>query len=212
MSKQGQIPLIPTRGSPSPAVPRPVAFVRGLFVLSGVLSAAYVSANGRELTAYTTGLALVAMATMLPFAVLVRRARPWARSGMIVTCVILIALAVILIAADAAVTPAGNLAAGWLAVLHYATSSVILVAAIGGVVGLIGADAGEYFRRHQQVAADDARLWPIAQLRNLHAARPVGARIGVGVVRSLQSASPIDVVAPLPAGRPSASEAFARAA
>jgi hypothetical protein len=225
VSKQGQIPPTTARGSPSPAVPRTIAFVRRLFVLSGVLSTAYVSlalmeldrlaalAHVRELTVYTIGLALVTMATMLPFALLVRRARPWARSGMIITCVILITLAVILIAADAAVMPPGNpqLAAGWLPVLHYATSGVVLAAAIGGVVGLIRADAGEYFRRHQQVAGGDPRLWTIARLRNLQTARVAGARLGV--VRSLQSASPIDVVPAPPAhgGRPEY-EAFARAA
>jgi hypothetical protein len=225
MSKQGHIRLNTTRHSLPAVVPRSIVLVRGLFVLGGVLSAGYVGlalmkldaqVSGGELAAYTIGPALVAMTTMLPFAITVRRVRPWARSAMVAVCITLIAWSVALIAIDAAMHVGrlgSELAAGWLPVLHYATSTVILAAGIGGVIGLIGADAGEYFRRHQQLAEDDARLWPISQLRHLQAARVVGAPVGVGAVRSLHSTSPITPVSTPPAvGGPPAFETLRRAA
>jgi hypothetical protein len=216
VSKQGQVPPTAARGSPAADVPRSVAFARRLFVLAGVLGTAYIwlalmeldRVAVRELTVFTIGLAVVATATMLPFAVLVRGARPWARKGMIITCVMLIPLAVVLTTADAAV-----MHTGWFAVLHYATSALILAAAIGGAVGLIGADAGAYFRRHQPVAEDDARLWPISRMRDLQTARAGGVRIRIDVVRPLQSALPLELVAVPSADRAApAPEAFARAA
>jgi hypothetical protein len=229
--KQGQAPRTAARGSGAAVLPRPVAFARRLFVLSGVLSAAYIGlavteldrlaagrviaspeggaagltnppGNIRDLTVYTIGLAVVTTATMLPFALLVRRAPPWARNSMIIICVTLITMAVVLITADA--TAIQN---GWLPVLHYATSGLTLAAAIGGVIGLSGADTGAYFRRHQQVAEGDPRLWPISRLRDLQTARFGDARSGTAVIAPTQSALPLEV-----ASTPPAYEAFARAA
>ena len=194
MSKEIHTPRTVARGVPAAPVPRPLAFARGLFLLSGVLSAVYVGlaliqldhlrndrvVNGvRDVLVYTVGLALVATVTMLSFAVLVRRARPWTRRAMIITCVALIALVAALVTVDAAILRTGSslLVTAWFPVAHYVTAGVLLVAAIGGLVGLIGSDAGAYFRRHQQVAADDRRLWSVSRLRDLQLARAEVASI-----------------------------------
>jgi len=191
------------RGVPAAVVPRPVAVTRGLFAFGGVLGAVYVwlglieldhlaagrviaSAQAgpgpigpmtdaiRDFTIFTIGLALVATMTMLPFALLVRRAPPWARVAMIVSCVALIAMIVALVSADAATLPID----GWFPVLHYVTAVLILAAAIGGLVGLTGSDAAEYFRRRQQVAANHPRLWSVSHLRTFEQARAAFAANG----------------------------------
>jgi hypothetical protein len=200
------------RGVPAAAIPRPVAFTRGLFVLVGVLSAVYLglalieldrlgagrATNGiRDLIVYTMGLAVVVAVTMPSFALLVRRARPWSRMAMIATCTALIMLSVALVSVDAATLRTGDVlglnspvVTAWFPLLHYVTAGFLLLAGVGGVVGLAGADAGEYFRRHLQISADDPRLWSVSQLRNIQRTRsesasnrPRSARFAVSLDR-----------------------------
>jgi hypothetical protein len=221
VNKQRHIPPTAARGSPAAAMPRPLALARRLFVVSGVLNAAYVLlalmeldhlAAGRVLTSVDVGLAVATTLAMLPFAILVRRARPWARNVMIATCVTLITVAVVVITADAAVLPAGPVA-GWFLLLHHVTAGLTLAAAIGGVAGLIGADTGAYFRRHHHVAEVDPRLWPVSRLRDLQTARVERARDTIDAVRSHQPAPRLEVASvPLGDVRTPASAAIARAA
>jgi hypothetical protein len=214
MRVQSQTSRTVAREVPAAVMPRPVAFIRRLFVLGGVLGAVYVglalieldhiaasrAANGiRDLIVYTMGLAVVVAVTMLPFALLVRRARPWWRTAMIATCVALIMLSMALVSVDAAALPTGDVlrlsspvVTAWFPWLHYVAAGSILVAGIGGVVGLAGADAGEYFRRHQRISADDPRLWSVSQLRNLQWTRSESAAISSSRPRSASLAVSLD--------------------
>jgi hypothetical protein len=210
MNKQLPTSRTVARGAPAAAVPRPVAFTRGLFVLGGLFAGAYVwlamielrGASGvRDVIVYATGLALVATVTMLPFAVLARQARPWARTAMIATCTALIMLVVILVGADAATLQAGAVrVAAWFLALHYVTAGFILVAAIGGLVGLTDPNTAEYFRRRQRTAADDPRLWSVSQLRQLQLARAEAATLSHNGCRSATSVVALDVVSRAAAG------------
>jgi hypothetical protein len=142
----------------------------------------HVASNIREFTGFAIGASVLAAVTMLPFAALTARVRDRLRIAMIVVSIVvgLVALLVTMpdastlitgtvfsvggdVTADEAARASSLLVASWFQLVHYVTVFALMAAGVVGAAGLSTSNAREYVRRHNQVAADDPRIWTLAK-------------------------------------------------
>jgi len=144
----------------------------------------YPIADGvRDFTVSAIVLCGVVFVTLLPFSLFTAYARPWTRIVVLLLCLAIVTVAVIITSADGGTLKLGNviepgpvnaeeavrfsraLVAPWFPWTHYAIIAILLAASAATVVALFLSESAEYFRRHQEIPADDPRIWSVSQVR-----------------------------------------------